>query len=250
MKLVLTGHGVLSPFIPACFPLSQMLPGRQVELSEKKIPDRQRNAARLVSPADTSRYPDVEAVVLYGTTANPRVHPSVGYTPFLEKKKALQKKRTSSREILPKAPSLHVLERVGYTTGEITADGSIVGFGGRRLHIGSQTGRIGRKCCGRTRAALEYPSKFNDDEVDIGIPSILRTGRLKAVRDFRFQVFPGQLASVGPPLSTMPFVFEDFLDYILDKWIDEFRYRHRSRARYPTVQKIFQAACISPTRPS
>jgi len=216
MKLVLTAMEFY-PLLSLHGPLSQMLPDDRLNFLKKRfqavngaLPDwylRLRQAAIRMS----------KQLCYMGYYSDPRVHPSVGYTPFL-KRKDLQERRDQFPGNPSQSASLQVLEESGLTGDNITADVVIVGSGAGASILANQLIGLGRQVLLVERGGIERPSTFNDDEVDM-VSRLYADGALQLSRDFRFQVFQG--SCVGGSTVVNNAVCFETPDYILDKWIDE-----------------------------
>ena len=242
MKVVLTAMEFY-PLLSLHAPLSQMLPDDRLNFLKKRfqavngaLPDwylRLRQAAIRMS----------KQLCYMGYYSDPRVHPSVGYTPFL-KRKDVQERRDQFPGNPSQSASLHVLEESDLTGDNITADVVIVGSGAGASILANQLIGLGRQVLLVERGGIERPSTFNDDEVDM-VSRLYADGALQLSRDFRFQVFQG--SCVGGSTVVNNAVCFETPDYILDKWIDEMGVG-MDRARYQqSMAAIYKLMHISHT---
>jgi len=242
MKLVLTAMEFY-PLLSLHAPLSQMLPDDRLNFLKKRfqtvngmLPDWY---LQLIQAAIRMS----KQLCYMGYYSDPRVHPSVGYTPFLERKD-VQERRDQFPGNPSRSASLQVLEESDITTGEITADVVIVGSGAGASILANQLVGLGRQVLLVERGGMEYPSKFNDDEVDM-VSRLYADGALQLSRDFRFQVFQG--SCVGGSTVVNNAVCFETPDYILDKWINELGIGI-DRARYQqSMAAIYKLMHISHT---
>jgi len=218
MKVVLTSMEFY-PLLSLHVPLSQMLPDDRLNFLKK----------RFLTASQYRMLPDwyvqlTQAAIrmskqlcYMGYYSDKRVHKSIGYTPFNDRKdigERLAQFPTNHSQ----SASLRVMTEPDITTGEITADVVIVGSGAGASILAHQLVGLGRKVLLVERGELELPSTFNDDEVDM-VSRLYADGALQLSRDFRFQVFQG--SCVGGSTVVNNAVCFETPDYILDKWINE-----------------------------
>ncbi len=216
MKVVLTAMEFY-PLLSLHAPLSQMLPDDRLNFLKKRF------------EAVNGALPDwylqlIQAAIrmskqlcYMGYYSDPRVHPSVGYTPFL-KRPDLEERRARFPGDPSQSSSLKVQQESDLSGDEITADVVIVGSGAGASILAHQLIGMGRQVLLVERGGIEYPTTFNDDEVDM-VSRLYADGALQLSRDFRFQVFQG--SCVGGSTVVNNAVCFETPDYILDKWINE-----------------------------
>jgi choline dehydrogenase-like flavoprotein len=242
MKIVLTAMEFY-PLLSLHAPLSQMLPDDRLNFLKRRF--QKVNSAlpdwylQLIQAAIRMS----KQLCYMGYYSDPRVHPGIGYTPFLDRKDVQER-----REKFPGNPSqsssLKVLEEAAITGDNLTADVVIVGSGAGASILAHQLVGMGRQVLLVERGGIEYPATFNDDEVDM-VSRLYADGALQLSRDFRFQVFQG--SCVGGSTVVNNAVCFETPDYILDKWINELDVRI-DRARYQhSMKEVYRLMHISHT---
>jgi len=244
MKLVLTCMEFY-PLLSLHAPLSQMLPDDRLNFLKKRF---------LEAPA-FGMLPDwyvqlVQAAIrmskqlcYMGYYSDARVHKSIGYTPFAERKDVGERKKEFPQNHSQSA-SLKVLTEKDITIDVITADVVIAGSGAAASILAHELVRAGRSVLLVERGELERPSTFTDNEVEM-VSRLYADGALQLSRDFRFQVFQG--SCVGGSTVVNNAVCFETPDYILDKWINEMGIGI-DRTRYEQSMKdIYQLMHVSHT---
>jgi choline dehydrogenase-like flavoprotein len=218
MKLVLTSMEFY-PLLSLHAPLSQMLPDDRLNFLKK----------RFLTATQYRMLPDwyvqlTQAAIrmskqlcYMGYYSDKRVHKSIGYTPFSDRKD-IKDRFTQFPTNHSQSASLRVMTEPDITTSEITADVVIVGSGAGASILAHQLVGLGRQVLMVERGELELPSTYNDNEVDM-VSRLYADGALQLSRDFRFQVFQG--SCVGGSTVVNNAVCFETPDYILDKWINE-----------------------------
>ncbi|HVU57165.1 MAG TPA: GMC family oxidoreductase N-terminal domain-containing protein [Puia sp.] len=212
------------PLLSLHVPLSQMLPDDRLNFLKKRF---------LIAP-NFRMMPDwwvrlIQAAIrmskqlcYMGYYSDIRVHPSIGYLPFLSRLDLDDRKKQFPDPHFPtghsQSASLKVLGESDFATNEITADVVIVGSGAGASILAHQLVGMGRKVLMVERGELELPSTYTADEVDM-VSRLYADGALQLSRDFRFQVFQG--SCVGGSTVVNNAVCFETPDYILDRWIDE-----------------------------
>jgi choline dehydrogenase-like flavoprotein len=244
MKLVLTAMEFY-PLLSLHVPLSQMQPDERLKFLKK----------RFLKAPSSGTMPEwylqlVQAAIrmskqlcYMGYYSDTRVHPGIGYTPFLDRKD-LAERRAQFPGNASQSSSLRALSESDIATGEITADVVIVGSGAAASILAHQLIGLGRQVLLVERGEMEYPSSFNDDEVDM-VSRLYADGALQLSRDYRFQVFQG--SCVGGSTVVNNAVCFETPDYILDKWINEMGVGI-DRTRYlQSMKEVYQLMHIAHT---
>ncbi|HEY4110729.1 GMC family oxidoreductase N-terminal domain-containing protein [Puia sp.] len=242
MKIVLTAMEFY-PLLSLHAPLSQMLPDDRLNFLKKRF------------QAVNGMLPDwylqlIQAAIrmskqlcYMGYYSDVRVHPAIGYTPFLDRKD-LQERRDRFPGDPSQSSALQVLEEAEITEDHLEADVVIVGSGAGASILAHQLIGLGRQVLLVERGGIERPGTFNDDEVDM-VSRLYADGALQLSRDFRFQVFQG--SCVGGSTVVNNAVCFETPDYILDKWINELGVGI-DRARYQQSMKaVYQLMHIAHT---
>jgi len=146
---------------------------------------------------------------------DPRVHPSIGYVPFSERKN-----RDERFERFPLKPrkELYVLKEEHINTDVITADVVIIGSGPAASIMAKGLIEKGRSVLMLERGEHTDTSQFTEDEIDM-VSRLYADGSLQQARDFRFQVIQG--SCVGGSSVVNNAVCFDTPDHVLDRWNDK-----------------------------
>jgi choline dehydrogenase-like flavoprotein len=238
------------PLLSLHVPLSQMLPDDRLNFLKKRF---------LIAPT-FGMLPDwwvrlIQAAIrmskqlcYMGYYSDSRVHPSIGYLPFLSRPDLAARKKQFPDDQFPKghsqSASLKVLGEADFSTNEITSDVVIVGSGAAASILAHQLVGLGRKVLMVERGELELPSGFTDNEVDM-VSRLYADGALQLSRDFRFQVFQG--SCVGGSTVVNNAVCFETPDYILDKWINDMGIAI-DRARYgQSMKEVYKLMHVAHT---